>query len=146
MSRAPDFTYELPGEGQHTLSGERDPALVVMYSEGSRPRLAELAGDHRLMHAKLRVIAMPLPGTADGANDAHRAIVNAEVPNVYAQFAQTRGGAKVTHAELLIDASGVVRARWLGVPGANVDRDASIAAALAALPTASKSPAMHHGH
>lgn len=148
MSRAPDFSYELPGQGQRTLSGERTPALIVLYSSESAARLAELASDHRLLHATLRVIAMPLPGTqaSDGGNPLTRAIVNPDVPAVYATFAATAEHAHPMHAELLVDANGIVRARWIGVPVKDADRDAAIAAALAHLPAPARMPPMHHGH
>ncbi len=70
MSRAPDFTCEVPDQGQRTLSEHRSPALIVMYSAPqSRNRLAELASDHRVLHGNLRIIAIPF-AAAGQAGDA----------------------------------------------------------------------------
>lgn len=149
MSRAPDFGYEIAGEGQRTLAAERTPALIVLYTlPQSDARLSQLASDHRLMHGKLRVIAIPLPGSHPMAGDtALRAQVAPGVPEVYAMFAGAPEGRGSLHAELLVDGSGIVRARWLGVPTSGADRDAQIVAAAQQLPARSSMPApMHHGH
>jgi putative copper export protein/mono/diheme cytochrome c family protein len=149
MSRAPDFSYELPRQGQRTLYGVQAPALIVLYSlPKSGPRLAQLASDHRLMHANLRVIAMPMPGSQTTGPDGAlpRAIVDPDVPSVYAMFAAVAGVEPPAHDELLVDAGGIVRARWTGLPGKEVDRDAQIAAAAQRLPAPSSSAPMHHGH
>ncbi|HET8875876.1 MAG TPA: copper homeostasis membrane protein CopD [Casimicrobiaceae bacterium] len=149
MSRAPDFTYELPGEEQRTLNGQRTPALIVLYSlPQSKPRLTQLASDHRIMHANLRVLAIPLPGShpTDDANVPVDTIRDADVTAVYAMFAGTAGTSAAAHVELLVDATGIVRARWTGVPGTGTDRDAQITAAAQRLPEPSRMPAsMHHG-
>jgi len=149
MSRVPDFTYELPRQEQRTLSGQRTPALIVLYTlPMSAPRLAELASDHRLMQANLRVIAIPLPGSqpADGTA-APPTIADPDARSVYALFARSPGGGQAVHAELLVDAGGVLRARWIGLPAQDGGRNAAIAAAAQHLPAAPKMPAsMHHGH
>jgi putative copper export protein/mono/diheme cytochrome c family protein len=150
MSRAPDFTYELPGDEQRTLNGQRTPALIVLYSlPQSKPRLTQLASDHRIMHANLRVLAIPLPGShaTDNANVPVDTIRDADVIAVYAMFAGTPGTSASAHVELLVDATGVVHARWTGLPGTGADRDAQITAAAQRLPEPSRMPApMHHGH
>ena len=145
MSRAPDFAYTMPGEAEQTLAGPRTPALLVLYAtQDSAARLAELAADHRLMHANLRVIPVPLaalpsgtgPRTADGA-----------LAEVYSMFTRGAGAARPTHVELLVDGAGIVRARWTGIPPPHGDRDAEIAKAIRRLPAPGKAPAsMHHGH
>ena len=149
MSRAPDFGYEIAGEGQRTLAGERTPALIVLYTlPQSDARLSQLASDHRLVHGKLRVIAIPLPASRPLAADATlQAQVGPDVSSVYAMFAGARGGPAPAHAELLVDANGIVRARWIGVPTNGAGRDAEIVAAAQHLPARSSMPAsMHHGH
>jgi putative copper export protein/mono/diheme cytochrome c family protein len=149
-SRAPDFTYELTGEEQRTLNGPRTAALIVLYSlPQSAPRLAQLASDHRVMHANLRVLAIPLPGP-HGSEDANRLpgmVVNANVSGVYAMFADAAGATRFAHVELLVDGEGIVRARWTGVPASDADRDAQITTAVQRLPAPPGMPAsMHHGH
>jgi len=149
MSRAPDFGYETAGEGQRTLGGARTPALIVLYTlPQSAARLSQVAADHRLIHGKLRVIAIPLPGSQPLHDEAAlQAQVAPDVSRIYAMFAATRGDRPPLHAELLVDASGIVRARWLGVPTNGVDRDAEIVAAVQHMPARSSMPAsMHHGH
>ncbi|MFI4887200.1 MAG: c-type cytochrome [Burkholderiales bacterium] len=151
MSRMPDFTYEAPGHGQRTLSGQRSPALIIMYSAPqSLPRLAELASDHRVLHGNLRVIAIPFAptGPADDAGPLAQMVVDRNVASVYAMFATPANGSPPAHAELLVDASGVLRARWIGLPANGADRDAEIVAAAQHLPApSSRMPAeMHHGN
>jgi putative copper export protein/mono/diheme cytochrome c family protein len=150
MSMAPDFTYEAPGQGQRTLSAQRTPALIVIYSlPQSRARLDELASDHRVLHGNLRVVAIPLAGS-ERAGDTNALIqtrVDPEVAAVYAMFAQTADGMRLSHVELLADASGLLRARWIGLPAQGSDRDAEILAAAKDLPERSRMPAMmHHAH
>lgn len=153
MSRAPDFTYEAPQQGQRTLSGARTPALVVLYTlPQSQARLSALATNHRLMHANLRIVAIPLPGSRDmrGSEKADALVdttVNPEVSSVYAMFASEPGDKRATHVELLVDAAGTLRARWLGAPANDANRDAEIVTAakqVAASPSMPRS--MHHGH
>lgn len=149
MSRAPDFGYEIAGEGQRTLAGDRTPALIVLYTlPQSDARLSQLASDHRLVHGKVRVIAIPLPGSPPLPDDAAlRAQVEPAIPTIYATFVRAADDRTALHAELLVDANGIVRARWLGVPTNGVDRDAQIVAAAQHLPAHSSMPAsMHHGH
>jgi putative copper export protein/mono/diheme cytochrome c family protein len=147
MSGAPDFTYEVPQQGQQALSAPSIPALIVLYSlPQSKQRLAELAADHRMMHDGVRVIAIPLtPGEGtNNANPLGQTVVNADVTSVYAMFARSRRDATPIHTELLVDGAGVVRARWTGLPSAGADRDAAIMRALQHLPKAPRP--MHHGH
>ena len=143
MSRAPDFTYEVAGQRQRTLAGERTPALLVLYSTSqSDARLSRLASDHRMMHANVRVIPIPLSGPR-AAEDAPTT-VSANVASVYAMFAV--GTAQPAHVELLVDAAGTMRARWTGIPGGGSDRDAEILAAVRRLPASQMPATMHHGH
>jgi putative copper resistance protein D len=144
--RVPDFSYELAGS-QHTLLGERVPTLVVLYSlPASAERLARLAQDHRLAHAAVRIVAMPIDGS-DGSGAFATARVEPNAGPVYAMFAMASDRTIPSHAELLIDANGLLRARWLGLPALATDRDEQVATALEHLPIArtTRSPA-HHGH
>jgi putative copper export protein/mono/diheme cytochrome c family protein len=147
MSTAPDFSYELPGQGQRTLSAERAPVLIVLYAlPQSRARLDELASDHRVLHGSLRVVAIPLAGLqrVGEANALMQTRIDPEVASVYAMFARTADGSRASHVELLLDASGVVRARWSGLPASGSDRDAEILAAVKHLPERSTMPPMMH--
>lgn len=153
MSRVPDFAYEEPQQGQSTLSGQRGPALVVLYTlPQSQQRLSALAMDHRLMQAQLRIIAIPLPGSReppprDSGNALVETAVNPQVSSVYAMFAREHGGAQDSHVELLVDGAGIVRARWSGLTTNDADRDGEIAAAAQRLPASpGMSGSMHHGH
>ena len=146
----PDFTYEPPGEPQQTLLAPRTPALVVLYSlPQSSARLAELAADHRLAHGALRIIAMPLPPAMPprDASALVATITSPDVASVYRMFAAESAKPPPIHAELLIDAAGMLRARWIGVPKTGTDQDAAIAAAITALPRApAAAPAAEHHH
>ena len=147
MSRAPDFAYEVPGDGEHTLAGERSPALIVVYAtRESEARIAQLATDPRIAHSKLRVIPIPLTGLP--AADAGYPVVASNVPGVYRMFAGSSGTMSAAHVELLVDGAGYLRARWTGIPANARARDADIANALQRLPAKpSDMPAsMHHGH
>jgi len=114
----------------------------------SGSRLAQLAADHRLMHANLRIIAMPFPGSPSAGPDnaPPNALVNPDVAKTYAMFASQREGAPPAHVELLVDGAGMVRSRWTDLPGSDGDRDAQIIAAVRRLPAPSRTAAMHHGH
>ena len=149
--RVPDFTYEVPQQGQQTLLAQRAPALIVLYSlPRSEPRLMALESDHALMHDGLRIIAVPLAAAgAASAGLPMQPIVDPAVGHIYAMFAGMRDGSTPLHAELLIDADGRLRARWLGLPGDDGKRNAEIADAAKRLPkSAAKAPSgpMHHGH
>ncbi|HLW13670.1 MAG TPA: copper homeostasis membrane protein CopD [Casimicrobiaceae bacterium] len=146
-STVPDFNYELPGQGQRTLSAERAPALIVLYSlPQSHARLDELASDHRVAHGNLRVVAIPFAGSqrAGETNALMQTRVDPEVASVYAMFAETADRSQASHVELLVDASGVLRARWIGLPASDSDRDAEILAAVKHLSARSTMPAMMH--
>ena len=141
-SRAPDFAYEVRGEGRRTLMGERKPALLVLDSaDASDARLARLASDTRLARAGVRVIPIPLRAASEG-----RIIVGRDVADVYRMFAEANGTASGEHVELLVDGKGILRARWTGVPSAGSDRDAEIAAALQRLRLPTPPPADAHHH
>jgi putative copper resistance protein D len=129
--RMPDFAYELADQGQRTLLGERTPALVVLYTlPASLARLQALASDHALAHGTLRVIAVALaPADARSDEGPLRARTSANVAAVYAPFARTRGRPPPAHAELLVDADGFLRARWLDVPGSDAKRNDAITTA-----------------
>jgi hypothetical protein len=147
---APDFTYERLGQGQRTLSGQRTPALIVIYSlPQSRARLDELASDPRVLPGNLRVVAIPAAGS-ERAGDTNTFIptrVDPAVASVYAMFAQSADGSRLSHLELLADAAGDLRARWIGLPAQGSDRDAEILAAVKHLPERSTmSGMMHHAH
>lgn len=133
---APDFTFEVAGMGQSSLSSPRDNSvtLLVFYSlPQSLPRLRDLiAANHTLMHLGMQVIAIPSsPGSeltagiidetsaAAGATYVVLAKTGPDVPVVYAMFARRREdppGGQILHAELLVDRNGDLRARWIGLP------------------------------
>jgi hypothetical protein len=133
---APDFTFELPGQGQQSLARPRESemTLLVFYTlPQSLPRLQALQHDTRAYadHA-IRVIAVRMTSAAGPASspqeasaqapaaeapEAMRATTGPDVPAVYAMFARApKGEATAAHAELLIDARGFLRRRWIGVP------------------------------
>ena len=143
MSRVPDFAYDA-GQRQLTLAGERRAALLVLYSTpASSARLAQLASDARLARTGVRVIPIALAVTSNEG----RASINKEVADVYRMFTGGTGSKRPDHVELLVDAAGILRARWTGIPSGSSDRDAEIAGALKGLPAPSSMPAsMHHGH
>jgi len=142
MSRVPDFTYD--PQQQLSLASERKPALLVLYSTpASDARLSQLAADARLAHANVRVI--PIPIENGSADNSHGAAGN--LAAVYRMFAGKDSAKPANHVELLVDGAGILRARWTGIPPASSNRDAEIAAAVHALPSAESAPApMHHGH
>ena len=136
MSRVPDFTYD--SQRQSSIAGERRPALLVLYSTpASDARLAQLANDARLAHLGVRVIPIAIEGGQ----------VNRDVSAVYRMFAGSDGKQAGRHVELLVDGAGIVRARWTGIPSGTGNREAEIAAAVRALPSAPSTPTpAHHGH
>lgn len=141
MSRAPDFAYTVPPHAQRTLAGERKAALLVLYStQASAARLAHLADNSRLAHAGVRVIPIPLGQRDDEATEG------SAVASVYRMFAGAARGEAPQHVELLVDANGIIRARWTGI-ASGTDRDAQIATAVQRLPAMSGAPgSAHHGH
>jgi putative copper resistance protein D len=146
-ARVPEFTYEIPGQGQRSLLSAGVPTLLVLYGPESEPRLDRLVADRRLPHT-VRVVAMPLSGATPAASPspALHPILDSSVASVYAMFAgHARPGS--LHTELLVDATGRVKGRWTGVSAPGVDRDAEIVRAAAQVRSASaKSAMMHHGH
>jgi putative copper resistance protein D len=147
--RVPDFAYERAGKGQQTLAQRGAPTLIVLYSLPlSAKRLAALAGAHELMHANVAVIAIPFSPN-DAADNAPGARTDADVASVYAMFVRARDRPLPAHAELLVDANGFLRARWIGVPASDAKQNDAIAAAAAELarsPAAAKAPTHPHGH
>jgi len=135
---APDFTFQLPGRAQESLSAERGRhfTLLVLYAlPQAQPRLnALLANERRYADAHARVVALPMgsssaaapPAGKQSANDNRSifAIASPDVVGAYALFARpdpdSRGVAPVD-IELLIDREGYLRARWIGMPGAAGD-------------------------
>jgi putative copper resistance protein D len=133
---APDFTFELAGQGQESLSQRRGSSitLLVLYAlPESLPYLRALAAETSAFgESGVRVIAMPLSATAPSA-DAEAmgdggsivAITSANVITTYAMFARrdidAPNAAPATVA-FLIDRQGYLRARWIGVPGSLPDR------------------------
>jgi mono/diheme cytochrome c family protein len=140
--RVPDFAYDVPAQGQRMLVGDRTPALIVLDPTVSDARRAQLATNHRLMHAHLRVILVPM-SDAQPSNDARR-MSGTGVAGVYRMFV---GEDLANRVELLVDGAGILRARWTGIPTSASDRDAEIAMAVQRLPASSSVPASsHHGH
>jgi putative copper resistance protein D len=136
---APDFTYELAGGPQQTLSSSRDDrvTLLVLYTlPESLPRLADIAANVRsYAKAGARVIAVPLDGGS--AEDALRGAAGADaflgaagpdVGRAYLLFANPSsepGAAPATHLEYLIDRQGQLRVRWIGAPASASERAAA---------------------
>jgi len=135
VALVPDFTFERPVEGQQTLYRRRAPTLIVLYTlPSSKGRLDALAAmSHTLMHAGLQVLAVPLAATSDAdthaAKPALAVVTSPDVPATYEWFARRPGDAQGTgHAELLVDRSGYLRARWIGIPKASNEQSAAILA------------------
>lgn len=152
----PDFTFERPVEGQQTLYRQRAPTLIVLYTlPSSKDRLDALAAmSHALMHAGLQVLAVPLASMSDAdthaAKPAQAVVTSPDVSAVYEWFAQCPGVAQGTgHAELLVDHSGHLRARWIGIPVASNEQSAAILAQAERLmheKQRAPPPATHHMH
>lgn len=137
---APDFTFEITGEGQASLKQRpaKGVTLVVLYTlPQSLPRLRELAGAEPGFAATgARVIAVPRGSSStsvetETAKDGARmfATTHPNVAAAYAMFARhppESGDAGAEHIEFLIDAQGYLRARWIGVPAAATGRTAEI--------------------
>lgn len=133
---APDFTFEVPGQGQQSLARPpgREMTLLVFYTlPQSLPRLEALQRETRAYadHA-IRVIAVRMTSAAGPASspqeasapapaaeppEAMRATTGPDVPAVYATFARApKSGATAAHVEFLVDARGFLRRRWIGLP------------------------------
>jgi putative copper export protein/mono/diheme cytochrome c family protein len=127
---APDFTFELAGQGQESL---RQPqgnviTLLVMYTlPQSLPYLNALAAaSGGFAQIGLRVIAIPKSAPSSGANvesdavpHAIAATVDADVDKTYAMFARqdvVADSAAPVEVDYMIDRQGYIRARWIGVP------------------------------
>jgi len=136
---APDFSFELPRRGQQTIVGPNanEDTLIVLYAlPDSLARLRSLASQrHAFVDRRFRVLALAANATdaqiAAGqipGGDAIVAIVAPDVAVVYAMFA-AGDLAAAGHAEFLIDRSGRLRARWIGLPAPGDDRDREVFAA-----------------
>lgn len=127
---APDFTFEVAGQGQESLQQTQgNPVtLLVLYTlPKSLLYLRALAAETSAFRAiGLRVIAMPLSGTANSAyvelgdhSGLIAAMAAADVITAYTMFARqdddaaTAGPAQMDY---LIDRQGYIRSRWIGVP------------------------------
>ena len=135
---APDFNFELAGRGQQTLltRDEARDTLLVLYSlPDSLSRLRSLASQRRgLDDERIRVLAVAWSGAdaeAAGAQtpggESMLAIAAPDVAKAYAEFAapDRAVGANLRHTEFLIR-DGRLRARWIGVPAADVERNQDI--------------------
>jgi len=133
---APDFTFELAGQGQESLSQRRGSSitLLVLYAlPQSLPYLRALAAETPAFgETGVRVIAMPLSATVPSADAEPKgdggsivAITSANVITTYEMFARrdidAPTGSPATVA-FLIDRQGYLRARWIGVPDSLPDR------------------------
>jgi putative copper resistance protein D len=133
---APDFTFELAGQGQESLSQQRGISitLLVLYAlPESLPYLRALAAETPAFgETGVRVIAMPLSETAPSADAGPRsdggsivAITSANVTTAYAMFARQdidAPSAAPATVTFLIDRQGYLRARWIGVPDSLPER------------------------
>jgi putative copper resistance protein D len=155
---APDFSFELAESGQRTLlpPGEPRATLLVLYElPGSLARLRALVSARRAFAEQgIRVVAVAVD--ADDARAARAevpegesilAIAGPDVAITYAMFAGDHGASGApSHAEFLIDGRGRLRARWLGVPDPDIDRNREVLAAAAMLdrePARASSPHEH---
>ena len=135
---APDFTFELAGQGQQSLrqpQGEPITLLVLYTLPQSLPYLRALAAQTSAFgEIGLRVVAIPLSGTVNGTNvesggdgGSIAAITPPDAITVYAMFARQdvdAANAALVQADYLIDRQGYVRARWIGVPDSPLTRAA----------------------
>jgi len=133
---APDFTFELAGQGQESLSQRRESSitLLVLYAlPQSLAYLRALAAETSAFgETGVRVIAMPLSATAPSADAGPRsdggsivAITSANVSTAYAMFARgdiDAPSAAPSTVTFLVDRQGYLRARWIGVPDSLPDR------------------------
>ena len=160
---APDFTFEVAGQAQQSLRqlagrrSSRGAALVVLYTlPASRQRLDRLAADKdAFSKAGARVIVLPLAAPTssrrdsdDGGKPMH-ATARPDVAATYAMFARRRSDADSdapTHAELLIDRQGYLRARWIGVPDAARNQTTDVLGQIEALNREPDEPATMAGH
>jgi putative copper resistance protein D len=161
---APDFTFEIAGGPQQSLRQRTGPrptrgaALVVLYTlPASRQRLDRLAA-HKVAFANAgaRVIVLPLAAAPpssrrenDGGGEPTHAIARPDVAATYAMFARRRTDADSeapTHAELLIDRQGYLRARWIGVPDATTNQTTDVLGQIEALNREPDEPARTAGH
>ena len=134
---APDFTFQVAARTQESLQQQRGRyiALVVFYTlPQSLPRLRALAAERNaLEQAGARVIAVPTSASSTSAasdtlnlDESMFVMTSPDVAAAYTMFARrkdtARGDVARAHIELLIDRQGYLRARWIGVPDAAVDR------------------------
>ena len=133
---APDFTFELAGQGQESLSQRRGSSitLLMLYAlPQSLPYLRALAAETPAFgETGVRVIAMPLSATAPSADAEPRgdggsivAITSTNVITTYEMFARRdidAPSASPATVAFLIDRQGYLRARWIGVPDSLPDR------------------------
>ena len=121
----------------------------------SKARLDALAEmSHTLMHAGLQVLAVPLAATPGAvthiAMPAQAVVTSPDVSAVYEWFARRPGDAHgAGHAELLVDRSGHLRARWIGIPNVSSEQSAAILAQAERLmheKQRAPPPATHHMH
>jgi len=118
---APDFAFQIDGEPQETLRGERGTVIVllVLYSmPDSSDRLRQLeAARPEFDKAGARIVALPMiPATTAPATSAILAAPSAETVAAYALFRRdpVAGVPPVPkHMEFLIDRAGYLRARWI---------------------------------
>ena len=146
------------GNAWYKLRGH-EVLLVLGVLPESLPRLRQIETQRTdLARAGIRVILMATSrGTsledALAITDALRvAIVDSDTTKTYAIFACRLAISCVSstpaHVEWLVDRGGYLRARWLGVPGTDVDRTAEIMADARQLQREpSRPPAQQeHGH
>jgi putative copper resistance protein D len=139
---APDFAFEATSGVQETLSGQRgrEVLLVSFTLPQSLPRLRELALAKRTLDdAGIRVVAVSatsatntVPAEGTNVDLPPLTFVGQDIASTYAMFACTAGAecaaAAPSHAEWLIDREGNLRARWIGVPEAGIERTREVLA------------------
>jgi putative copper export protein/mono/diheme cytochrome c family protein len=158
---APDFAFEESPLAQETLVQLRghEVLLVMGVLPESLPRMRQIEAQRtNLERAGIRMILMAtgrspsLEGAGAIPGAPRLAIFDSDTMKTYAMFAC---GVAISCAssiqplvEWLVDRGGYLRARWLGVPDADVDRTAEIMAGAHQLQREPfRPPAQHeHGH
>ena len=130
---APDFAFELAGQGQKSLRQAKGypVTLLVLYTlPQSLSYLRALGQTSALEAIGLHVVAIPVTEnsatTEVGGDDGSiLAMASKDVAPTYAMFARQEtntDNTPPTEVDYLIDRQGYIRARWIGVPDAPAAR------------------------
>ncbi len=155
---APDFSFELPGRAQQTLTTADEPhnTLLVVYAlPDSLARLRSLASEVNAFRTQ-RIEVLAVSSSAADAEAAIAqtpggesmiAIFSPGIAAAYTLFAAGHGAVDPSpHAEFLIDRDGRMRAQWRGVPARADIRNGEIFAEAAKREGESPPPQHSHEH